>query len=1596
VVKVGPTAYLSEEPTTSPALGELWVDRDIKTLSIGTDASTWQKVAAPFLGGTGGLVVFVAPEFPNSTDSLANDGQTVPFLTINRAVIEVTKNVISDALAGLSTGTNRYLIVLATGRHCVINGPGTSSDTFDVVYNSPYTTITQAQLQQFNQIDGGLILPRGVSIIGMDLKKCEVRPTYVPAYTHPAFPINYSQQSGGPVFANQPLSSVFRWSGNTYVSNFSGLDKVEDCTVIGISASATGIAVFKTDRPHGLNYNDFVQVTYTNSADQAGASFSSDAYYVNPLNSYQFEISAGSWTQTTVTPVLASSLPSLYLLPTAQGTVKFDVANIYPYYVPQDGVSYEKSGYSHNRLSLLKNASINDLNQYYIKVQTAFPAYFGNTVNRNVVSVPEVEIVAPTEFEYPDNISSNSTDNTSPYANQVNLRSNYGMASGDFDGNLVTGFKSVILNACTAVSIQKDPAAYELYTSAAQNWVPLSSVVQAKLPTGTSITSIPTLLQLEELNVTAIPNLRYYYSTILTDSLKSTGLADPNNDFRHFGFRLSGANSFLQAQSIYTIGAAIGVWAREGGLISLTGATTNFGSVALQAEGFAGIGTIGGSNQINRGFLQTGVVRPLELLESDVIADSQKRILYLGSRVTRISLDPTNPAVQLVYLESEFDPTSILPFSLKPGSAVYISDAVCTYRGFFVTDGSFTCIRSETDPILNPCSAGGAILRLRYSDSSIPNGPGADFNVPYIRRFEDPRLPTEKSYAFYVQSTNPVSQAPQLGSVVRLNQTGQSLSTTIKRNYQFDPGKFGGISQVFTVDAVETAQLSSSSNFNYKLNDASQSTNYVVYASLSDASTPWTQSTTNPGGTLVPFNTPQGSYTTYNHRNYYAAENNLWSALYYSTNFTPNNGPTKVSPDKRDSPFVTSSVLARQEAITDAYQGYVPDPFYDYYTKQIPAAYNADFTYMRGAVVPYTAFDPQFQIDMDDGSPNFGIIFDRIPDPSFSTISVGPSTIVQTAVAMTTPYVATPSFGRPEIIRLELLSVQKIINPKQGLSILRLSTIGVNTVEYIRVISLSSNVITAIRNYYPTYSQATAPTTWPSGTIVTPCISSGYPEPSVYDPDWAVTKASMFRFFQLMGYSNTQMSSWLVPRYSGERLFLNTNLPYSPINGYANITASWPIEFNNPSSIIASNHTWQYAGYFDYSRGLPKYQVNEISKKLSFDYLSSTSWGGRLSITGANETGDVVFLGPIKEALTAQYYEANNPLDYAANRMLYSAPPVIDFPNSVLVYSVDDISSEFTYTGVPNTTGQTVFNLTRGGYAIPESQLSTNGLFVFLGGVVQAPGEAYSIQQSGPGGPVAAQIVFTEPPEKGTSCDIRIVTSDDESETVEVVRFVPSPTFDGGVSSFILTPGIATLTNLNSFVFLGGVEQNPAGTTQTSAAYTITSSIGASTLNFIGAAPLPGTTCDIRGILSGTRFRNNNVSSVFVSSTDDIAPLFNNTRSTFPLKIDGIDVDPTKVTSQNMFVSLGGVMQMPIASSGDPLAGIAYTVALSGVSSTLEITFAQPPSIGTTCNIRIITSDEFLTCPLPAGLLDNTLRDGPGVEVNDLGQIIAIDPGLIG
>lgn len=1538
VVKIGPTAVSQVPPVNFPERGESWLSLNDGTLHIGSveDAvRVWKQVAAPYLGG-GGTCVFVAPEFRYSTDGILNDGQALPFQTITRAIVEITKVYLSKVLAGFlnSAQSNRYTIIIANSVVTANNGPGVSVGDFDVDFSTnPYKDVTSAELAQFNSLDGGIIVPFGISIQGVDLKKSLISPCYVPTYKNSSLPEAYQG-------INQPLTAILKCSGNSLPTNFSATDKISYNEVIEV-ISHNSLALFRTERPHGRSLNEAVQVNFSTSVDQTTGIFTPGTYYCIPYDTFRFYLSPGPQGGTDAAAYVAfSEVPDVNTLSGPKFTVESNLR-------------------SAHRLRLFGNASFSEIGDFYTKVQKAFSSYFGGKVTDgpSLVNTGDYVIVGPATNPYPDNESSNTVRNSSLYVNQVNLRSEYGMCWGDFDGSVLDGFKSVIANSCTAVSIQNDPSVYEIFTtlpnqenSVEQKWWNLTVATYYSIPVEQRpalITDVTVAAQLDLLNSTPINNIRYYYQNIaVSENGQSLGIVDIDNDFRHFGFRARNG-AYAQLQSVYTIGPAIGVWSLNGGICNLTNSTSNFGSISFRAEGFLGINSIGGANANSKGFVFEGVQRPLAISRHQAENTENKNILSLGSAIKEVYLDSDNPHIQIIELKGDFSPNFILPYSLKPGSAVWVDSEGCTYRGFFATDGGPTVITGINDP------CGPAKLRLRSSDSTIPNNSEIvnTFGILYIRRFSDPRQDFDRSYSLYLKNTLPTAVAPQVGSVLRLNQTSQQLGTnSLRPNVQFDPGLVGGWGRVFTVDAVKTGNLGASPQFNYVIADTNQDLNYYVAVTASDYARPWTQG--------PQFKTPAGFYTTHKNRNWYSAENNQWNCMYYGdeASFNEEVGPYSVSPTQPYSPFVDTSVLDRQDPVSSTYQGdYAADPYI--------SLYPANSTYYRGATSPYPAYATAKCYDDDDSSEDMGLCLKNIPDNSKLTYTVSSSVTIQTELQ------AQDNVRyRPAIIEFSVLSSTDIPNPKQRVSVVQITSASQpGKEEFIRIIGLNGTMVRGIRltpsnSFYPSILPTQGTNfSWPALSAVKVCTTNPVPESSLYDPFWAVTKSSVLRLFEILGYSNSVVEPFLVPKPWGERLFPVTALNnVIPENGYATTTDKWPMEFNQPSELIANTHTWGFTGYYNYSRGLVQYRTTDITKKLAADFQASTVWSGRLTVTGINDKGEIVQFGPQRQALTANYYNFIPPTFNPDLRQLYEAQPYVEYPSQVSVFCTDNISDQFT--GSNN-----AFNLTRANLAIPNSQLMEDSMLVVLGASVQKPGVNYSVSNG--------VITFTSPVPQNLSCDIRVITSADDQKTLVVVPLKLVEVPNGSLSNFTAIsdrPGMSMrgldINSENTFIIVGGIEQIPGA----GQAYVI-NRLTDETLQIVFTGPIPaGTTVDIRSFCTGSYWANRSALPVSVYSLDSISSQFDGSKVIFDLTYGGFPVDPNTVTQENLIFSLGGAIQIPGQN-------YSYTV-LNG--QLILSTTTDAPKPGTTCNLRLISNAEFITCQL-TGRNDSSFSEwGPGLVLD--------------
>ena len=177
-----------------------------------------------FIKSIRGNVIYVDPNSLDATDSIENQGNSLtrPFLSIQRAAIEASRFSYQSGL-----NNDRFAkttILVFPGDHVIDNRPGwipdgasnfrlrngqTSSDfpEFSSTSNFDLRDLNN-QLYKFNSIFGGMIIPRGTSIIGVDLRKTKIRPLYVPSPTND----------------NIERSCIFRVTGGSYFWQFSMFD----------------------------------------------------------------------------------------------------------------------------------------------------------------------------------------------------------------------------------------------------------------------------------------------------------------------------------------------------------------------------------------------------------------------------------------------------------------------------------------------------------------------------------------------------------------------------------------------------------------------------------------------------------------------------------------------------------------------------------------------------------------------------------------------------------------------------------------------------------------------------------------------------------------------------------------------------------------------------------------------------------------------------------------------------------------------------------------------------------------------------------------------------------------------------------------------------------------------------------------------------------------------------------------------------------------------------------------------------------------------------------------------------------------------------
>tara|TARA_B100000427_G_scaffold72766_1_gene58902 strand:+ start:8249 stop:14758 length:6510 start_codon:yes stop_codon:yes gene_type:complete len=488
-----------------------------------------------------GRFVYVSPDDFNASDDVNNRGNspTRPFKSIQRAFLEVSR--FSYKSGPDNDRFDEFTVVLSPGDHYIDNRPGVASASLipDFSTNVNFDLgNSQNDLYKFNPLTGGVIVPRGTSLVGMDLRKTKVRPLYIP----------------NPTDDTIPESSIFNVTGGCYFWQFSIFDGKQK-----VYFDTTGNKANPTFSHHKITNFTFADAEdLTLYYDKIG-----DAY-VNMVTDIDVDgaIEETDLENRIVGPLSDKKIIESITPQTLGGNateIKIKTKAPHGYFVGQF-VTIDDTGLTNDLHGsfLITRLDPADNTLFYYRVNESITSLISGTtyttaslppnrLNENAIVQAEIDTV----------------DSASPYMFNLSIRSTWGLCGMHADGSKVTGFKSMVCAQYTGVSLQKDDRAFTKFNEETAQFDSAWNGVAVTDP--------------EELSTGSFATTPYH-----TD-----GRAYFKNEWRNAHVRLSN-DAFIQAVSIFAVGFADHFLIESGADISITNSNSNFGNTALDAIGYKG------------------------------------------------------------------------------------------------------------------------------------------------------------------------------------------------------------------------------------------------------------------------------------------------------------------------------------------------------------------------------------------------------------------------------------------------------------------------------------------------------------------------------------------------------------------------------------------------------------------------------------------------------------------------------------------------------------------------------------------------------------------------------------------------------------------------------------------------------------------------------------------------------------------------------------------------------------------------------------------------------------------------------------------------
>ena len=633
-----------------------------------------------FIKNTEGRILYVSPSDLDSTDSITNSGNSLaqPFKTLQRALLESAR--FSYVKGNNNDYTERTTILLMPGAHVIDNRPGfavysnggnatavspsgqTSAavDTLSLTLDSNFD-LTQDDniLYKFNSVYGGVIVPRGTSVVGLDLRKTKLRPKYVP----------------NPTDSGVQKSAIFRITGACYFWQFSLYDGDETGLVYtdpsDFSNNNQSTPTFSHHKLTCFEYADGVNsVTSYDLTDL-------DMYYSKLSNAYNLASGRDIDEKYPSTPLGFAKQRPEWEIVGAFANDPVQISNI---------ISGSGDGTVGPQITVTTTTPHNFIEGTPIKIR-------GVAVSDYNVSSKVQGVINETTFTYlienikpniPYNpsatgatatIETDTVSGASPYVFNISLRSVWGMNGMWADGSKASGFRSMVVAQFTGVSLQKDDRAFAKYNNTSRNYesLAISRVSASDLSGQSSSTTTGTAYHLDSEAI--------YRTGWETSHIKVS------ND------------SFIQIVSVFAIGFTKHFDCETGGDMSITNSNSNFGQISLNSFGFK-----------KEAFAKDDKAFVTSIIPPRAIVGEEANVDWMALDVGITTNTSINPGANRLYLYG-FDSPDDYPPVLTQGFRIgaKISDKL-----YFFVNG--------TEYSANILMSDGITSSVKEYSASVPNG----------------------------------------------------------------------------------------------------------------------------------------------------------------------------------------------------------------------------------------------------------------------------------------------------------------------------------------------------------------------------------------------------------------------------------------------------------------------------------------------------------------------------------------------------------------------------------------------------------------------------------------------------------------------------------------------------------------------------------------------------------------------------------------------------------------------------------------------------------------------------------------------------------